>query len=213
MTRQILFILLIFISTNVYPMQIITIDNDRINCLSKKAKPINISSKGLLEAQKIVDQLKTTLLKLMPAAGLAAPQIGISKQVFIFSWDRTEDHLEIAINPSFEPIGNEMLESWEACFSGMLSNGTVEAALLKRYKKISATYTDLNGKVHNKILENFAAKVFQHEYDHLAGIVNVRRKDAKVKIFDSKAEMIKFVTNANKKSISSNYTPPVPIEK
>ena len=205
---KLLAILLLVTSSNGYAMQIVTIDHDPTHCLATKASPIPMTKEGFVEATKIVDQMKETLMPLMPAAGLAAPQIGISKQIFIFSWDRTPEHLVVAINPSFKPMGEEMIEGWEACFSAMLSGGKSEAALLKRYKKISATYTDLKGKVHHEILEDFAAKVFQHEYDHLQGIVNVTRKDAKVKTFSSKEEMIKFMTNIKKKD-SINYAVPV----
>ena len=208
MLKIIFSILILIISTNGYAMKIVTIDNDEANCLSSKAAAVPITKEGLADAAKIVKQMKKTLLPLMPAAGLAAPQIGASKQIFIFSWDRTLEHLGVAINPSFKPIGDEMIESWEACFSTVLTNKKSEAALLKRYKKISATYTDLEGKVHHEILEDFAAKVFQHEYDHLQGIVNVKRKGAKVKLFDSKVQMIEFMTNVKKKD-SVSYTAPV----
>ncbi len=207
MLKTLLIFIFLTISTNGYAMQIVTIDHDPTNCLATQAAPISITKEGLADAAKIVAQMKATLIPLMPAAGLAAPQIGISKQIFIFSWDRTPEHLDVAINPSFKPIGDEMIESWEACFSAMLSSGKSKAALLKRYKKIEATYVDLEGKIHHKILEDFAAKLFQHEYDHLQGIVNVHRKDAQVKMFNSKDEMIEFMTNVKKKD-SVGYKAP-----
>jgi len=59
----------------------------------------------------------------LPAAGLAAPQIGISKSVFIFSFDRGPKNLEAVVNPRFVPIEDTKVEGWEGCFSVMLSNG------------------------------------------------------------------------------------------
>lgn len=207
MLAKIFSILILIISTNVYAMKIVTIDHDPTNCLSVKADAIPLTKDGLAEAAKIVKQMEETLIPLMPAAGLAAPQIGISKQVFIYSWDRTAEHLEIAINPSFKPIGDEMLEGWEACFSAMLNEGKIKAAFLKRYKKIAVTYANLEGKIHHKTLEDFAAKVFQHEYDHLQGIVNVTRQDAEVKTFNSKEEMAEFMAKVKKKD-SVSYAAP-----
>jgi peptide deformylase len=208
MLQRLFVILILIISTSGYAMQIVTIEHDPTNCLATTAAAVPITKEGLEDAAQIVSQMQAALRPLTPAAGLAAPQIGISKQIFIFSWDRTMHHLDIAINPSFKPIGDEIIEGWEACFSAALTNGKSEAAFLKRYKKISATYTDLDGKIHQKILEDFAAKVFQHEYDHLQGIVNVKRIDAKVKSFDSKIQMIEFMTNVKKKD-SISYTTPV----
>ena len=199
--------LILIISTNVYAMKIVTIDHDPTNCLTTKATAIPMTKDGLADATKIVKQMEKTLLPLMPAAGLAAPQIGISKQIFIYSWDRTTEHLEVAINPSFKPIGNETISSWEACFSAMLSKGKIKAAFLKRYKRIAVTYTDLEGKIYHKTLEDFAAKVFQHEYDHLQGIVNVTRQDAEVKTFNSKEEMTEFMINVKKKDSVSYIKP------
>ena len=203
MLSKILPIIILLITTEASAMKdamkIVTINDDPTHCLSTKTDEIPMTKEGLKDAKKVANELTKTLLPLMPAAGLAAPQIGISKQVFIFSWNRSPDTLETAINPSFEPIDNEMISSWESCFSTVPTHGKVEAAFLKRYKKIKATYTDLDGKVHHQILEDFAAKVFQHEYDHLQGLVNVRKKGAEVKVFKSKAELFEFMTEVKKK--------------
>jgi peptide deformylase len=62
-----------------------------------------------------------------------------------------------------------------------------------RFEQIQASYFNLEGNRVEKILENFAARVFQHEYDHLQGIVNIDREDAVVRNFNSKAEMLSFL--------------------
>lgn len=205
--KKIFYILILIISTKVYAMDILTIEHDPTNCLSAKAVAIPLTKEGLADAAKIVGQMKDTLLPLMPAAGLAAPQIGISKQAFIFSWDRTPEHLEYVLNPSFKPIGDEMVASWEACFSAMIKGGKSHAAFLKRYKKIEVTYNDLEGKTHHRILEDYAAKVFQHEYDHLQGIVCVTKEGSETKTFDSKEKMIEFMMDIKKKE-SATYVVP-----
>ena len=53
----------------------------------------------------------------------------------------------------------------------------------------------------------FAAKVFQHEYDHLQGYVNICRKDAEVKRFENKQEYITFIQEV-KKQDAARYTKP-----
>ncbi|MEY3197254.1 MAG: hypothetical protein RLZZ59_622 [Pseudomonadota bacterium] len=183
-------------------------DNDH-NALLEKAAPIEITKDGLEEARKIDKELRETLSPLMPAAGLAAPQIGISKKIFIYSWDRSEDNMETAINPTLENIGEKMATKWEACFSTLPDKGPVEAALVSRSDKVLVTYTNLEGKKVKKILEGFAAKVFQHEYDHLEGVVNTRKKGViEVKNFPSKKEFSEFISNI-KKQDKVNYIEPV----
>ncbi len=68
-------------------MKIVTIFNDRAKSLSTKAAKISLTKKGLTEAKEIAGQILKLLMPLMPAAGLAAPQIGICKQIFLYSWN------------------------------------------------------------------------------------------------------------------------------
>ena len=55
---------------------------------------------------KLENNCLSLLNLIFPAAGLAAPQIGIGKSVFIYSYDRDPKNLEVAINPSYIPIGD-----------------------------------------------------------------------------------------------------------
>jgi len=129
----------------------------------------------------------------LPAAGLAAPQIGINKAVFIFSYDRDPKHLEVVINPTFIPLKEAKAQGWEGCFSTILCETRWQIANVCRFEQIQASYFNLEGNRVEKILKNFAARVFQHEYDHLQGTVNIDREDAAVKSFSSKAEMLSFL--------------------
>ncbi len=180
-------------------MQIVTVDNDAHKCLSTKAEYVVTTKEGLLEAKKIADDMVDTLTPLMPAAGLAAPQIDVSKRMFIYSWDRSLEHLDVAINPSFESIDKKIISGWEACFSTILGDAPYKIAFVPRYTKILVTYTTLEGTTKKLILKGFAAKVFQHEYDHLEGIVNVKRSDIEVKSFFTKQAQLDFMTEIKKK--------------
>lgn len=109
-------------------------------------------------------------------AGLAAPQLGISKSVIIFSVPDDPDLRKfrqdltqfvpktIWINPTYEPVGTDMSEDWEACFS--IANG---AGPVKRYKKIRYKAFTVDGKIVEGEAEGFLARVLQHEIDHLKG--------------------------------------------
>lgn len=188
--------------------KIITIfDQQDAQVLSGKSNEIPLDAKGLEEANIIANRLLETLKPKMPAAGLAAPQIGVSKSVFIFSWDRTWENMEVAINPKILSASPEILKRWEVCFSAMHEDGRTKAALVARPKWVIAEYHDSNGRKVTKKMEGFAAKVFQHEMDHLEGVENVHKKGSAIKEFKSKAELIEFMTEV-KKSDSTAYIKP-----
>lgn len=175
---------------------------DHDHCLTKEAEVIPNTAAGLAEAEEIVRCLEDALNPRMPAAGLAAPQIGISKTVFIFSWDRSLEHLEAAINPSFQALNEEKTFGWEGCFSVPLA-----LAYVPRYQTIFATYTNAENERVTYKLQGFAARVFQHECDHLEGIENIHRPDADVKEFATSEEMMAFIQGV-KKSDAINYLKP-----
>lgn len=182
--------------SNADNIPIVTIDSPLKHILKTKTEDIQIDELDLVK--EIVDKLFLALKPYFPAAGLAAPQIGISKSVFIFSFDRNPNNLEGVINPSFIPIGEKKIEGWEGCFSVMLSNGIWKLAKIPRYEKIQVKYININGEQVEKPLEGFAAKVFQHEYDHLQGVENIEREDATVLDFASQDEMISFMQQVKK---------------
>lgn len=122
--------------------------------------------------------LKTKFEAEENCTGLAAPQIGISKKIIIFAvndsdllrkWrpDATQFMPQtIWINPSYKPIGKEMHEDFEACFSVELVAGMVP-----RYKKIFYEAYTLFGEKVTGEAEGFLARAIQHETDHINGIL------------------------------------------
>jgi peptide deformylase len=109
-------------------------------------------------------------------AGLAAPQIGIGKQIIVFEvpdnpdWKKWRPDLvqsmpkTIWINPSYEPIGEEKHTDYEGCFSVKDLAGTVA-----RYKKIKYRAYTHEGTLVEGIAEGFLARLIQHEIDHVNG--------------------------------------------
>jgi peptide deformylase len=193
-------------------MKIVTIYNDHNQILSKKAEKIPLTKEGLEEAKEIVDQLYQTLMPLMPAAGLAAPQIGISKQVFLYSYDGQVENIKTMVNPIFEPLNQETDLLWEGCFSAIQGDGDLKIALVERYIKILVTYNDLNGETQKQIFEYYPARIFQHEYDHLQGVVNVYKKGAIIKEFTTREAMSEFMKEFKESSKDRiKYIIPKPI--
>ncbi len=111
-------------------------------------------------------------------AGLAAPQIGISKRIIVFSapdspelrkWrpDFTQTmEKTIWINPSYEGIGNEKNIDFEGCFSVINAAGNVA-----RFINISYKAYDINGGLIEGEATGFLARIIQHEVDHINGIL------------------------------------------
>lgn len=118
------------------------------------------------ELQTLVKDMAETMYA-APGIGLAAPQIGKSLQIVVIDTGREEDKQEYMtlINPQFTcQEGNQIDE--EGCLSVPELASTV-----KRYKKVTVTYQDQNGKPCEITAENRLAVVLQHEIDHLDGIL------------------------------------------
>ena len=103
-------------------------------------------------------------------AGIAAPQLGIFKRIFVARSDSNEKEFGVFINPSFIPIESNKTEvKPEGCLS--VPGKTVP---VKRFFAIQAEWQELYGDgslvACNERLEGFAARVFQHELDHLNGV-------------------------------------------
>ena len=107
------------------------------------------------------------------AVGMAANQWGIDKSIFLFcpSADTIND-LTVVINPSYEPVVPHIAalaqqeQEWEGCFSVPLATGHI-----KRYTNIRVKYQNENGEVVSAELSGWPARVWQHENDHLNGIL------------------------------------------
>ncbi len=182
--------------------EIITVLHPNSDVLLSKTEAI--SPNEFSSIQEIARDLYEALKPYFPAAGLAAPQIGIVKSVFLFSYDRDPAHLEAVVNPTFTPIGDEMTVGWEGCLS--VINACYKIAKVPRHTVIKAIYYSADGKKVEKTLDGFASKVFQHECDHLQGVLNINRPDAEVKEFETKEAMDDFLREV-KKQDALRYTP------
>ncbi|WP_144391456.1 peptide deformylase [Pleionea sediminis] len=106
-------------------------------------------------------------------AGLAAPQIGVSKQVVIFSVDGNPRYPDVEpvpdtvlINPKIEILDESTESDWEGCLSIPGMRG-----LVARPKKIQYSGFNQKGESFSVEAEGFHARVVQHEVDHLLGIL------------------------------------------
>ena len=119
----------------------------------------------------LIDMLDT--MEALDGAGLAAPQIGVSLRVIIFGVKRNPRYPDaeevpytVLVNPTIRPRGDEQEDGWEGCLSVPGMRG-----LVPRYRQINYSGYDQYGSRIERDVSNFHARVVQHEYDHLDGIL------------------------------------------
>jgi peptide deformylase len=142
--------------------------------LLEVAEPI--SSFGTAELEALLADMRDTMRE-QNGAGLAAPQIGVGLRVVIFGIEANPRYPEaesvpftVLINPTLEPMGEEMDEGWEGCLSVPGMRG-----LVPRYRELRYTGFDPTGRPIDRTVSGFHARVVQHEVDHLDGILYPRR--------------------------------------
>lgn len=157
--------------------------------LSQQAKPVGAITKNIRD---LIATMKSTLLAAHDpeGVGLAAPQLGKPLQIFIAK-PTDSSPITVFINPKVtmgkstnskpQTAGKFQLEG---CLSLQNIWGTV-----KRVPKVTITYMDETGKLHEKTCSRFLAIIIQHEYDHLHGILFPKRVlEQKGKLYKSKKD-------------------------
>lgn len=129
--------------------------------LRKKAAKITKVDKKL---EKIIQDMFITMENNEPrGVGLAATQVGLLQAFFVYE---LEDDKGVVINPEIVEKRGETEKDEEGCLSVPGVYGIVE-----RPTEIVVTYLDLNGKRHEEVISGLKARIFQHETDHLNGII------------------------------------------
>lgn len=103
------------------------------------------------------------------AVAIAAPQIGVSKRIFIIDDQSDRDDALpslVAINPRFTKVSKKMHEVGEGCLSIPDTYGIVA-----RHKNVTMEAIDENGEVYTRGAGGLLAQIMQHETDHLDGIL------------------------------------------
>ena len=127
---------------------------------------------GSKRLQQLIDDLFDTKLA-FSGAGLAAPQIDEPGRVFVIGMGHNPRYPDadplpdrVLINPVIKSIGDELSAGWEGCLSVPGLRGEVE-----RWQRIHLKWQDREGGFHTEELQNFHARVVQHENDHLDGVL------------------------------------------
>jgi peptide deformylase len=135
--------------------------------LRKKATPVTDFGE---ETQQLIDDMILTLQE-ESGAGLAAPQVNVSQQIILVEYGNDEDEnipptLYVAVNPRITRFSQDMILGAEGCLSIPGLMGEVE-----RSQEIVVEGQDRHGESLKMELRGWVARIFQHEIDHLNGIL------------------------------------------
>lgn len=144
--------------------KVVTVPND---VLRQKAHPVKKFNKAL---HTLIDDMVETMRD-APGVGLAAPQVGILEQVIVVEFGDEEDpevppKLYAIVNPEIVRASDEKVMGVEGCLSIPGIVGEVE-----RSTSIMVRGQNRNGKKVKYKLDGWVARIFQHEINHLSGIL------------------------------------------
>ncbi len=160
---------------------------NNIEFLKKKTQEVRLPLSDN-NKQILIDLLDT--YKVTPCAGIAANQIGYDKRIFIGLKEDIDEEIEekqkiignpnaenyeFYINPQIDHVSKKSIQEGE---EGCLSIPEVRL-IAERFDKIKVRYYNEEGKKIKKPLKGFMSRLFQHELDHLDGVLMVESKKIK----------------------------------
>jgi peptide deformylase len=148
-----------------YVREILERGHPTLRKVAKKVDPKEIADALF---QQLIDDMFATMYE-APGVGLAAPQVNVSKRLFVMDVNDEEHPPAVVINPKLEDVDEEV-ELREGCLSvpGMIGD-------IVRYKRAAVTGLDRNGRKIRIEGEGLLAQCLQHEIDHLNGALYVDR--------------------------------------
>jgi peptide deformylase len=155
--------------------------------LRLKAKQV---TKFDTELQTLVDNMFETM-RAAPGVGLAAPQIGESLRLVVVEYTEDEDENAkpkkyVLVNPEIIKRSEEMVTDVEGCLSLPGLAGRVE-----RHQAVIVKAKNRFGKPLKIEAEGWLARIFQHEIDHLDGVLYIDRAEEVFELTPEDAEQIK----------------------
>ncbi len=167
------------------PHKILTTHTEPVLKFDSKLKKLAIDMEELLVAQQDP-----------PGVGLAGPQIGVGKAIFIMKPTPTSK-TEVIINP--EILETKISANGDMNLENPDNNTELEGCLsipkiwspIERAKSVKLKYQDLSGKITTKWFHGFRAVIVQHEVDHLQGVLFTQRAiEQKRKLYKEDGESL-----------------------
>jgi peptide deformylase len=147
--------------------------------LRQRSRELSADEIASPEIQQLIDDMIETK-RAVHGAGIAANQVGEAVRVALVEVEegnprypyKPPEPLTVMINPTLEPVGEEMVEINEGCLSVPDLRGS-----LGRHLEVRVRYLDRHGAEQEVVKRGLTAGSFQHEVDHLDGILFVDRAD------------------------------------
>jgi peptide deformylase len=135
--------------------------------LRRRARAVERADFQGPELQRLIDDMIDTMHE-YHGVGLAAPQVHEPLRIFValVGLEETADEARVFINPVIAVVGTGIVEDWEGCLSIPDIRGRVPRA-----RDISVRALDRHGVSFDMSASDFAARVIQHETDHLDGVL------------------------------------------
>jgi len=144
--------------------------------LRERARDVTIDELTSAETQGFIDDLIDTM-RHANGAGLAANQVGVPVRIAAIEVGDNPRYpykpripLTVVVNPIIEPIDDELVEINEGCLSVPNLRGSV-----MRYVNVRVRYLDREGAAYDEVKRGLTAGTFQHECDHLNGVLFLDR--------------------------------------
>jgi peptide deformylase len=145
--------------------------------LRERAREVTAEELRSEPVQQLIDDMIETK-RAADGAGIAANQVGETLRIAIVEVEAGNPRypykppvpLTVVVNPELEPVGDEQVEIVEGCLSVPDLRGAVP-----RFEAVRVRYLDREGEPHEEIRRGLTAGTFQHEVDHLDGILFLDR--------------------------------------
>jgi peptide deformylase len=144
--------------------------------LRERARDVTIDELASAETQGFIDDLIDTM-RHANGAGIAANQVGVPVRIATIEVGDNPRYpykpripLTVVVNPIIEPIDDELVEINEGCLSVPNLRGSV-----MRHVNVRVRYLDRHGVAHDEVKRGLTAGTFQHECDHLDGVLFLDR--------------------------------------
>ena len=148
--------------------------------LRQRAEPVALDALRSAAIQGLIDEMIETM-RSYGGAGLAANQVGVLQRIAVIEVPSEGNPrypykppipLTVIVNPSLEPVGSDTVQINEGCLSVPGLRGEVP-----RFVTVRVRYLDRFGEPHEDLRRGLTAGTFQHEIDHLDGILFLDRAD------------------------------------
>jgi peptide deformylase len=151
-------------------LPIVRLGHPALRTPAEAVSPERVSERAF---RRLVDDMFETMRD-AGGVGLAAPQVGFGMQLFVYGTSEVEGGrsvpLRVVINPMVEPEPGELVYDWEGCLSIPDLRG-----LVPRHPAVRVRGLDREGASLDFLAEGFEARIVQHEFDHLNGVLFLDR--------------------------------------